>query len=136
MKPSGYLGRTPVGDLYECRYGGGVAVEKYFTFVAMIVPQVSGSEAMKDTPTSKAARKESVRRFHEVDANCNTCRHFSRLHADNARGSSAAANFVYGDCLNHEGTPERSPYYGRQHTFQIMTHVADFVGMPCYEGRT
>jgi hypothetical protein len=102
-------------------------------FLASEVPQVKttkpvyGEEGMR-------LRKESFRLFHANDANCNTCRHFVRVKADNAKGSNAESNFVYGNCSNPKKELDIIPY--KASGYEVMVHVADWMGMPCWEDRT
>jgi hypothetical protein len=131
----GYLGKTPLGNLYRCKYSGRVAIEKWMKFVSPVLPQCPTAEPVHktlDQELIKAKRKESIDAFNEMDANCNTCKHFVRLKADNAKGSNSASNFVYGNCSNN-GQIELIPY--KRDGYQIMVHVADYLGMPCWEKR-
>jgi hypothetical protein len=131
----GYLGRTPLGDLYCCHYSGLVAIEKHMKFIAPVLPQCPVPEAVHATLMQdeiKEARKQSIKAFNEMDKNCNTCRHFERLKSDNEKGSDSASNFVYGDCKNN-GRIDLVPL--KRDGFQIMVHVADYMDMPCWEGR-
>lgn len=135
-KALGYLGRTPCGDLYKCRYSGQLAVEKHMRFIAPIMPQCPASEAVHATlkqDVIKTERKASLQAFNEMDANCNACKHFVRMWADNKKGSNAASNFVYGNCSSQNGRPDLIGL--KREGFQIMVHVADCMNMPCWESR-
>lgn len=140
MNAIGYLGRTPLGDLYKCHYTGHIAIEKYFTLVGSVLPQSPVAEAMftsdllpEISKSAKQKRKQSFAAFHEMDANCNACKHFKRLQADNKKGSSSASNFVYGDCSNPKAELEKIPY--KREGFHVMCHVDDYMGMNCWEPR-
>jgi hypothetical protein len=131
----GYLGKTPLGDLYRCQYSGRVAIEKWMKFISPVLPQCVSAEPVHKTLDQELInkkRKESIYAFNEMDANCNACKHFIRLKADNSHGANAASNFVYGNCSNN-GKIELIPY--KREGYQIMVHVADHMGMPCWESR-
>lgn len=119
-KPIGYMGETPLGSLYKCHYSGHVAIEKHMKIVSPVLPQCPVGEAMFDCELSRQKRKESIQAFHEMDRNCNQCKHFNRTHADNKKGSHPASNFVYGHCHINDS---------------IKVHVADWMGMECWESR-
>jgi hypothetical protein len=132
MNHIGFIKDTEHGKLYKCHYTGHIALEQEMVFEPSPMPQCPATLARYDSEESRLKRKESFSAFNEMDANCNTCKHFNRQHADNAKGSHPASNFVYGSCRNEQGKPELSPYKSE---FQIMLHVADYMGMQCWEAR-
>ena len=137
MDKIGYLGLTPLGKLYRCQYTARVAIEKHMKFIASVLPQCPVSEAVHatlDQNLIKEKRKESIAAFNEMDENCNTCKHFVRIKSDNKKGSNAASNFVYGNCANKQADLSKIPY--KREGYDIMVHVADYIGMPCWEERS
>ena len=109
----------------KCRYTG---VTDNLIMRPNVLPQVSSPiYVAKD---AMHLYKAEVAAFQEHDANCNACKHFDRLKADNEKGSNPASNFVYGNCKNN-GQYDKLKSDG----YQIMVHVADYMGMPCWESR-
>lgn len=140
MNDIGFLGVTPLGKLYRCHYTNHVCIEKYIKLVASMLPQCPVAEAMffsDELPTLKQKaienRKKSTQAFNEMDANCNTCKHFDRLNADNKKGSNSASNFVYGNCNNPNAELNKIPY--QREGYQVMVYVADWMGMACWKSR-
>ena len=135
MRPIGYLGETPLGSLYVCRYSRMVAIEKWMRFISSVYPQspvLLAVHARLNQDIIKAERKEDISAFNAMDENCNACKHFKRLKSDNEKGSSAASNFVYGDCMN-DGQVQL--IRNKRDGYQIMVHVADYMGMTCWVAR-
>ena len=135
-----YLGMTPKGKLYKCDFTKHVCVEKYMKLVAPVLPQSPVSAVIFDSDElpdlklrAKQARKRSISNFNEMDANCNTCAFFHRLKADNAKGSSSASNFIYGNCLSKDGLHKQILL--KREGYQVMVHAADFMGMICWQNR-
>lgn len=97
------------------------------------MPQAPVTEAYYDCALAKQNRKLALSAFNEMDANCNTCQHFKRLESDNAKGSNSASNFVYGNCKSQQSQANKIPYY--RDGYQVMVHVADYLGMTCWQPR-
>ncbi len=74
----------------------------------------------------KAWRREGLR-FHESEANCNTCASLDRIPSKERDG------FLLGACANPGGRPDLIPYSGPAGT--IKFHPDDPMHMPCYVAR-
>jgi hypothetical protein len=93
------------------------------------------SPNLVDAKDHHAAMKYSKRLFAESEANCNTCKYFSRVRTDAIKGKSGASTFIYGNCLSPDGLVETHPYFGHSHIEQIVLHPDDPGLMKCWVSR-
>jgi hypothetical protein len=105
--------REPV---YVCHWTGAYVKSKDVVWTGPVVPGVKFKHAA--APGYEDARKESVRSFNESEANCNTCKHLTRIKHEKCR-----FGFLQGTC-NKKGDGSVMKF-----------HADDWMGMECYEAR-
>lgn len=129
---TGYRGRTPLGDLYQCQHTGIVALKKHMIFVPAILPQAPGTYSQHNSVAGFAARKLDIADFNENDANCNTCKNFIRQATDKVKGKPSSG-FVFGQCSSAKKQLDKITY--KTEGFEVTVPVADWLGIPCWEAR-
>lgn len=103
---------------YKCQFTGEMVIPPEFIFLGAVTPQVNGSYVC--APDANPARRESVKLFHESEANCNTCKKLERI--PHAKQHPSAT---------HRGICKKIHLYPVEITF----HPDDFMGMDCWEAR-
>lgn len=121
-----------VENVYLCKYTKKLVKGSEAIWRGAIHPQVRFTYA--HSPGFEPHRKQEQSEFNDMDANCNTCKHFKRKFVDKCMSPAA---FIYGDCDNKEISYKDFPYkpYDNKHRTLIMLHPADYMGMACYENR-
>jgi hypothetical protein len=115
---------------YRCHYTQAIIFEDYAVKVGPIMPNLPSGEGQRliaNTDAAKAAHKQSIRWFHESEANCNTCMDLERVPHEKRKGDS----FLYGKCKNPEQA--KPPYPQRDGV--MMFPPDDPMHMPCYQPR-
>lgn len=119
------------GDLvYRCFYTGAMVSAGNSAITGAMIPGVKARYVMGSGDAAKLARKASSVAFHELDANCNTCKHLQRVAHEKSR-----AGFVLGMCGNKLADRSSHPYRDRERDGVMMIHPDDSMRMPCYESR-
>lgn len=114
----------PAYDLFRCHYSNAWVERRDAIFLPGVLPHVKIQYLCH--PMGKFPRKQSVRRFHENEQNCNTCRYLTRTPFDKSR----AHGLFPGLCHNEA----RIPLYprGGEH---IMFAPDDCMLQSCHEIR-
>ena len=116
--------------LYACPYTGARIIKDFAVKVGPIMPNLpagAGQKMIANTDAAKGAHKQSIRWFHESEANCNTCFYLERVPHVKRFGDS----FLYGKCKNQNHA--KPPYPVRDGV--MMFPPDDPMHMICYEPR-
>ena len=116
--------------VFRCRYTEHLVWADVAIVIGATMPGVRARYVMAETVEAKAAHKASGIAFHEIEANCNTCRFLERVKRDKNR-----AAFLYGRCTSAEPKFEASPHFNRREGDVMVFHPDDPMSMPCYVSR-
>ncbi len=113
--------------IMKCCYTGVELTEETMVTVGPILPNISHLKLKfylhKD---AMPLHKQSIKWFHESEANCNTCKHLERI-----KHAKDKAGFLYGKCKVESS---ESQLYKRDD--MLMFHPEDPMHMNCYEVRS
>ena len=116
--------------VYRCHYTFDLVWADVAAFVGATLPGVRARYVVSPGNIPLAAHKAQGIRFHESEANCNTCFHLGRVaHA------KTPSKFMHGKCRAQHPHHESNPYFGRMDGEVMIFHPEDWMGMPCYQSR-
>lgn len=118
-------------QVFRCPYTHKTThVSEGYALVGAIMPNVAGSYIC--ALDYKEAHKQSLAWFHESEANCNACRHFTREKSIKVKGRAAINSFMMGKCTRVTKTLTNN-YYSEPMYLKI--YPQDPMHMSCWEKR-
>lgn len=116
-------------EVHECWHTKSLVWADKAVIVGAIIPGVKSSYIIAPG-AGEDAHKESVKCFHESEANCNTCMHLERL-----KHTKTTSGFLHGKCKSEQKQFDAHPYKNRFDGDVMIFHPHDPMNMPCYKSR-